>query len=415
MIPYPYFHDNFSPFIAPPLPAKAGLLLLFSSHLYFLSKCIIILYVQYITAAISVFKEVFMKKERRLELDIIKGLALCFMFLVHCYENYGTPAIQHQGFFSYLVFFLGGPLAAPVFMFCMGIGMVYTSKQTSRHFIHRGIYLFLLGYALNFFRDFIPYTILICLHNDTSLKKEALDYLVCIDILPFAGLAYLFMGLFKWSRLNDYFLLLFYAVCAVANVILLPIQFDERILGCTTGLVWGSWSYTWFPFLSWIFFPIAGYLFGKQLKHCTDLDSFYKKIMTWSALFFLPLLLIVYGLKIDYGVLDSYVLRKYYQMNWFGNFIIFDIILLWISFWYFASENLPNILKKPLVNMSKQINTVYVVQWLCIGYGLLVFGECKYHVLEVLLLYVFTLATVNFIVFFILPKCKPSKWNKQKA
>ena len=87
-----------------------------------------------------------MNKKRQLEIDIAKGLAIFFMFLVHCYENYGADSIQHQGFFSHLVFFLGGPLAAPVFMFCMGVGMVYTRKQSSKEFLKRGLSLFLIGY-----------------------------------------------------------------------------------------------------------------------------------------------------------------------------------------------------------------------------------------------------------------------------
>lgn len=338
-----------------------------------------------------------MNKKRQLEIDIAKGLAIFFMFLVHCYENYGADSIQHQGFFSHLVFFLGGPLAAPVFMFCMGVGMVYTRKQSSKEFLKRGLSLFLIGYLLNFVRDFIPYTIQGYMHHDSSLSQTAWDYLLCTDVLPFAGLAYIFMGLFKQSKLKDNRLILFYAICAITNVFLSPIKLESRVLASITGLLWASWDCTWFPFLSWIAFPIAGYLFGKQLMNHQNVDDYYKKSLTWSGLLFFPLLIVMYGLNINCGALDGFFDMEFFHMNWFGNIMTLDVVILWISFWHFANENLPKIMKNTLTRWSKQINTMYIVQWVFIGYGNLVFGYFKHSLIEVLLLFVFTLAASDLL------------------
>ncbi|SES63994.1 heparan-alpha-glucosaminide N-acetyltransferase domain-containing protein [[Clostridium] polysaccharolyticum] len=338
-----------------------------------------------------------MNQKRQLEIDIVKGYAILFMVLVHCYEDYGSAAIQTKGFFSHLVFFLGGPLTPPVFMFCMGVGMVYTHKQSSRQFIKRGIFLFFLGYVLNFIRDFIPYTIQSYIQHDTSLFETAKDYLLCTDILPFAGLSYLFIGVFKSTRLKDYWLIVFYAFCAILNVILLPFKFETRTLASITGLIWGTWDCTWFPFLSWIFFPISGYLFGKQLITYKDTDQFYRKILTFTGLLFFPLITLMYELHIDCGALDGYFDMEYFHMNWFGNFMTLELILLWTGFWHFASETLPSLLKNTLVRWSKELNVFYIIHWIFIGYGNLVFGYFKHSVIEVLLLFVFTLAASDWI------------------
>lgn len=338
-----------------------------------------------------------MNKKRQLEIDIVKGLAIFFMFLVHCYEDYGADSIQQQGFLSHLIFFLGGPLAAPVFMFCMGIGMNYTRKQSSKEFLKHGLSLFIIGYLLNFVRDFIPYTIQGYIHHDSSLSQTAWDYLLCTDVLPFAGLAYIFMGFFKKLKLKDYWLFLFYAICAITNVLLSPIKIENRALASLTGLLWSSWDCTWFPFLSWIAFPIAGYLFGKQLVNQQNTDEFYKKVLTWSGLPFFPLLIVMYGLKINCGALDGFFDINYFHMNWFGNIMILDVVILWICFWHFASDNLPNIMKHTLTRWSKQINTMYIVQWIFIGYGNLVFGYFEHSLIEVLLLFVFTLAASDLL------------------
>jgi len=205
------------------------------------------------------------------------------------------------------------------------------------------------------------------------------------------------MGLFKQSKLKDNRLILFYAICAITNVFLSPIKLESRVLASITGLLWASWDCTWFPFLSWIAFPIAGYLFGKQLMNQQNVDDYYKKSLTWSGLLFFPLLIVMYGLNINCGALDGFFDMEFFHMNWFGNIMTLDVVILWISFWHFANENLPKIMKNTLTRWSKQINTMYIVQWVFIGYGNLVFGYFKHSLIEVLLLFVFTLAASDLL------------------
>ena len=63
-------------------------------------------------------------KERRFELDAVKFFAIFFMVMIHVYEYlgpYDTDHVMPDSAFRNIIEFLGGPLVAPVLMFCMGI------------------------------------------------------------------------------------------------------------------------------------------------------------------------------------------------------------------------------------------------------------------------------------------------------
>ena len=70
---------------------------------------------------------------RQFEVDAIKILAIPFMICIHFYEQFGSfdHAVKvPDTFFRNAMEFAGGPLAAPVFMFSMGIGMIYTHHDS---------------------------------------------------------------------------------------------------------------------------------------------------------------------------------------------------------------------------------------------------------------------------------------------
>ncbi len=86
--------------------------------------------------------------ERQTEIDWLKIFAIFFMVIIHVYEELSiiNHDIMPDSAFRIIIEFLGGPLAAPVFMFSMGIGMVYTKNASAEAFAKRGIKLLVLGY-----------------------------------------------------------------------------------------------------------------------------------------------------------------------------------------------------------------------------------------------------------------------------
>ncbi len=97
-----------------------------------------------------------------------------------------------------LLIFLGSPPAAPVFMFSMGVFFILSSKSNDfKSGMIRGIKLLALGALLSFLR----YDLLQVVEGTTTFadafKNQTLTTLWEVDILQFAGWAYIFMSLIK--------------------------------------------------------------------------------------------------------------------------------------------------------------------------------------------------------------------------
>ncbi len=107
---------------------------------------------------------------RQLELDIAKGFAIIFMILVHCgiVADYFVNDLS----FSYSVIvqaILGQPCSAPVFMFCMGLVLVYSRNTAYDVMIKRGIKLFILGVIVNIGEFIIPHYLFGTLFNSWDM------------------------------------------------------------------------------------------------------------------------------------------------------------------------------------------------------------------------------------------------------
>lgn len=95
---------------------------------------------------------------RQVELDIAKALSIIFMIFLHTLMVF--TAFNNSISPSYIFVFsdiLGKPCAAPIFMFSMGVGVVYSRHSQWNVMIKRGVKLFLLGILVNIFEFFLPY------------------------------------------------------------------------------------------------------------------------------------------------------------------------------------------------------------------------------------------------------------------
>ncbi len=142
--------------------------------------------------------------ERQAELDIGKGIAVLLMICVHVQEVLSHSAVQHSLFGNIVEFVTCFP-AAPLFMFVMGVGIVYSRRQDSGYAIGRGASLLAMAYLLNAARGYIPWTLGIKLG---FLVQDAVPYgdvaqsLLEVDILHFAGLCFILIGVLRVARVH---------------------------------------------------------------------------------------------------------------------------------------------------------------------------------------------------------------------
>lgn len=230
----------------------------------------------------GIFSQEIVNSGRQQELDIAKFLVLFVMPLVHCTIECTSKEGLAHGLPYFFDTIIGGPLGAPVFMFAMGVGMVYTHHGTPADFVRRGGKMLLTGYLLNVCRYLIPFLTGYIITGDAEKYIEALPYYVFgNDILPFAGLAFLMMAVLHRLHFSDGAMLLFSLGLSLVgnfcNGIDAGSPFWNIVLGNfigtedAAGLVRSD-----FPLMNWLLVPVCGYLFGKRLLHVADKRRFYR-------------------------------------------------------------------------------------------------------------------------------------------
>ena len=315
-------------------------------------------------------------KKRYMEIDIIKFAAIIFMIFVHTYEiftyeaffespDYEKPVVYA---FNYLIEFLGGVPAAPVFMFCLGLGNIFSRDNSPLKQTKRAFMLLLLGLLVNLFEQVFP-----LIWENPSLEDliDAIPWLFSNDVYFFFTLACLFFA-FAYATKKPVL------VCGITCVLSLVGGFffpfmdftsDNAVRNTLLGLFFYTNELSFFPFTSWIVFPAAGYLFGAVLTKTEDR----KKLYTRCAIIgIIGLVLItVIGLSLGYenSMLNALECadEDFYTPNFFSQTWALAFIMLFIPVCYWISTKIkPGKLTNLFTWGSRRVKELYVLQWLVI-------------------------------------------------
>lgn len=312
--------------------------------------------------------------ERRTELDIGKGIAVLLMICVHVQEMYSQPTVQ-KSIFGYTVELLTTFPAAPLFMFAMGVGAVYSRRQDAAYAVSRGGALLLTAFLLNALRGYVPWFLGL---KAGLLSMEAIPYgnvtlsLLEVDILHFAGLSFILIGGLRaikapWGAYPVVAILL-----GLLNYLVRGISTGNPAVDSLLGLLWGAGDTSYFPFLSWVFYPLAGVAFGTLLRRCEDKHRFY----LWSLLvgcvaFFISAWVADFRLLHYLGIPEAYA---YYHHDLLGNIFIGSLTLIWLSSLYLLQGAFPAAVLQRLQVWSRNLTTIYLIHWVLIGWFALLVG-----------------------------------------
>ena len=209
---------------------------------------------------------------RLYEFDMAKTIAIILMIWTHTYEYLST------GFFpsaSYTVTYIIGSIwLATTFMFCMGTGMAYTRHDSAEEFLHRGFNLLTIGFALLFFRETVPMLISWIFYPDFP-DIQGLILSVAADILEFAGLAYILVGLLKKCGIGRTGVLLISIFLSIAGTLLEGVQTGNYGIDQFLGFFWGTYSESYFPLFNWFIFVAAGQWFGEKYQDLKNKNRFH--------------------------------------------------------------------------------------------------------------------------------------------
>lgn len=309
-----------------------------------------------------------LNKGRQLEFDVAKALAVFFMVIIHVSDIMGDHSVGSDSAYNLFLQFIGAPMAAPMFMFAMGVGMVYTRHDSSADFARRGLKLIIMGYALNFFRETLLIIISNMLSLETDYKKPLIDTIGTIDILQFAGMTFLIVSLMKKLRTNKWMLLgVAILLQAIGTVCIGLFDSAPKIVQYLFGLLFYTNQYISFPTALWLVYPVLGICFASILRRVADKQTFYKTLLMISVVCLVGIS--VGTITLGYDIKRFFVSVYYYQQNFFSTLWITCILGISISAYYFISKIVQGRTQNIVKYISSNLNTIYIIQWLLITYS----------------------------------------------
>lgn len=258
------------------------------------------------------------------------------------------------------------------FVFLMGIFIALAEGKNLSLSIKRGVILFLAGYLLNFFRSSLPMwlSLELGLVSPENLGGDnPISELLVVDILQFAGIAFILCSLLRHYLPSPKYWLLIAVMIAFASPYTWDTHTDNIFADETLKLLTGNiHEGAFFPQFPWLAYAISGMAFGHWLKQADDINGFLRK----SAWFSLAATLVGIGIiftDVDYHGGDLM------RTGPGGVIAISGFTALSIFLFHQIVEKVPhNPIFSFWYNWSKHITTIYVVHWLLIGWGLMYFG-----------------------------------------
>ena len=309
--------------------------------------------------------------KRQRELDYTKTLAIFMMCIIHVFEElsiYNMETSLPSGFAENLIQFAAGPLGAPMFIFATGVGMVFSRNQEPGKIFQRGVSLFLLGVLLNICRDVIPRLIVWFISGTFQGWEEYHYQLFNVDVLHFAGLAFILTALFRKKGLPPLAVLpIAVAMQAVGNWLSLVTE-PKGIWEVLLSFFYYTGDLSCFSLLPWYLSLAIGVVCGTLMQtYADDPDKLHRGFFLTSFCCLLGLLCACYFNNVDVRVFYALHENLLYRQTFF-NFLynIFNILLL-LSAVHFIIKKVPmgySFFNYCGTNLTK----IYIIQWMIIGW-----------------------------------------------
>lgn len=303
---------------------------------------------------------------RQLDIDIAKAEMVLMLPFIHCI----IECTSDEGLCSGIPYFfdtiIGGPFSAPMYLFAMGVCFVYTRKNNPEQWLWRGIKLIGVFYLSNTCRFLIPYLIGYKISGDREHFLDPLFYRwLGNDVLLFAGMAIIAMAIFKYLNLSDRAIFGIAAVMTISATLIGDVDthsmFGNIFLGYIVGTDDASgYVISDFPILTWLIFPVTGYIFGKVHIRIKDKGLFYRIISPAALL--VPLIYFPIGIHFGWGMFGEGQNCYYHMMIWDVAVCMFLNIGM-LGLWNLMSRYFSNSTKAFFFEVSNNITAIYCIHW----------------------------------------------------
>jgi len=313
-----------------------------------------------------------MENKRIKEFDLARAIAIILMVAVHTeFAIYNFKSETFAAIFTNL----GSPFCAPIFMFVLGANIYISRNNSPKQLFKRGLKIFVISYIFNIICHSLPFYILDTINKTVNYGENTLHWIFAVDILTFAGLAFMFFSLVRYSKLNNKALIMIGIILCLINIYLVKnyqIDFGTNpLLAGFTSLFYNSSMPGYFSFFGWIIFPIAGYIFIQIRQKRKNLNRFYLIIGSVALIAYILMVIGTYrfntGTYLIYPAPDN----AYYYMHPYQALGYLFFCLAWISILYFVSKVIPSFLEKHINRLNKNLTIIYLIQWFIINYCLM--------------------------------------------
>jgi uncharacterized membrane protein len=310
-------------------------------------------------------------RDRVRAFDLARGLAVLFMIGVHVLWHWGAPDTWTSPI-GQVISFLGGPTAAPVFMFLMGASLAFSSRTSFRSLAVRGLWLLWLGYLLNVLRGVIP--AYLGLESGVVTAEQIAPFtipwlLTTVDVHHMAGLSLVAIAALRVAGKPGWVWLALAAAVVVAGPFLRGLEFGTPLLNAPLTPILGGAPNVYYAVVPWIAYPLVGAVFGALMARATDRA----RVFRWSAA--VGLVLCAAGIGLFVASPPSFDVNTYWRMppSYFVG--ITGLILVWLFACDLAVRHVrENRAFTFLYGWSSRVIAIYFTHWLVVGWGVGIFG-----------------------------------------
>ena len=259
-------------------------------------------------------------KGRQLDIDIAKAEMVLMLPFIHCIIECTSDEGLCSGIPYLFDTIIGGPFSGPMYLFAMGMCFIYSHRQTPELWLRRGVTLIGVFYLSNTCRFLIPYLIGYKISGDREHFLDPLFYRwLGNDVLLFAGLAIITIAIFRYLRLSNKAMFGIAALMTVSATLIGDLDTHSMFGNIFLGYFVGTDDATGyvvsdFPVLTWLIFPVAGYLFGKVHIRIRDKSAFYRIVSPIAIL--IPLVYFPIGIHYGWGMFGEGQNCYYHMMIW---------------------------------------------------------------------------------------------------
>ena len=340
---------------------------------------------------------------RRIQtIDFGRGVSVILMILVHTLWIHAKQEVQTQTALGHFIHFVGR--GTPVFLIAMGFSFMLSRNQSLGSATKRGIYILGVAFLMNFLKFVIPILFGFAPQNfieaygwQNPIATQQLIYLVLTgDILQLAGSALLIIGLIRKYVSQRIVLLLLAILIAFMSRWFTPIHTDFFIVNYIQQLFFSNDFWVYFPVFPWLSFIVLGMFFGKlYMENNKDQKKLFIRMLIYGLFFIITGSFMLWH-NHEYHFNDFFHLGPggvIYLAGWNFTVLFFFYLLL-----HYTRDNL---VYKFIFYCSKNVTSIYVIQWVVICWAMGIFGFQNSNLWETLLLMPF-FVTITFFIQYLL-------------